>query len=401
MVEAHYDIVIVGAGIVGLAMANELVDSPFSVALVDRQSLDAVDESVDVRVSAINPSALNRFRELGVMEAPLADRVCAFDHMCVWDQTGAGQIAFDAAESGISELGAIIENRVLQNLLLARVEQADNIELLLPAELRSIRYSELEPVSPQLEIHLPAPAGETRLLHAKLLIGADGIKSKVREAAMIPRHRENYRQQALVCNVTTSEPHHDTAWQCFMPSGPLAFLPLFNGDCSIVWSLDDAAAAEVMALPDDAFMQALSQASQYRLGDVVATGKRYLYPLSHGHVTEYVKPGLALIGDAAHNIHPLAGQGANLGIADAITLFEVIDAARSKGRHWYSLETLQRYQRRRKASNTLMETAMTGFKQLFGQSDPFISELRNAGLSLVDHLPLIKNSMIKIALGQS
>jgi 2-octaprenylphenol hydroxylase len=196
-----------------------------------------------------------------------------------------------------------------------------------------------------------------------------------------------------------SEPHRDTAWQCFMPSGPLAFLPMFNGDFSIVWSLDEKEAKRIMALDDASFKQALAEAAQYRLGDVVTCSQRFLYPLSHGHAKAYVKPGLALIGDAAHNIHPLAGQGANLGIADAAALYEVIAHAHAKGRRWYSLETLERYQRQRRASNTLMEASMTGFKQLFGYPGPVVSELRNAGLSLVDHLPLLKNSMIRVALG--
>ena len=202
-----------------------------------------------------------------------------------------------------------------------------------------------------------------------------------------------------MCNVVTRESHQNTAWQCFMPSGPLAFLPLYNGQSSIVWSLDEETAVHTMGLDDKAFKLALAEASEFRLGEIDEVGQRFLFPLSHGHVNEYVKPGLVLIGDAAHNIHPLAGQGANLGIADAFALADIIGAARKADRQWAALHTLSKYQRQRKGANQLMEMSMTAFKKLFGQKNALLSEVRNAGLSLFDHIPALKYRIIKQALG--
>ena len=404
MTQALFDVVIVGGGIVGLSFANELAASDFSVAIVERNAVKAINEEVDCRVSAINRFSLERFKQFGVMQSSLAERACAFEKMFVWDRTGLGQIEFDSAELGLPMLGVIIENSVLQQMLLDAVKTADNITYLCPEEITEIHYTAevssanaKQPEQTQRVSNITLSSG--RQLSAKLLVGADGVHSKVREIASIQRHQQSYQQHALVCNVRTSESHQHTAWQCFMPSGPLAFLPLFNGCSSIVWSLDEDAARERMALDDKAFMKALAEASEFRLGEVVELGPRFLFPLSHGHATEYVKPGLALIGDAAHSIHPLAGQGANLGIADAAALAEVISAARKANRQWAAAHTLNKYQRQRKGANRLMEMSMTGFKELFGHDNALLSEIRNAGLSLVDHLPALKYRIIRQALG--
>ena len=400
-----FDIAIIGGGIVGLSFANELIGSDFSVVIIERYELKAISDQTSCRVSAINRLALKRFYQTGVLQSsepqsPLAQRVCLFEKMFVWDQTGAGQIQFDSAELGVSELGAIIENNVLQQMLFEKVKAADNITYLCPQEITQIDYKLAD-----LEQAASTRAASTIVLssgkkiQATLLVGADGVNSNVRKAASIQRVQQSYRQQALVCNVVTHESHQNTAWQCFMPSGPLAFLPLYNGQSSIVWSLDEEAAQQTMALDDKAFKLALAEASEFKLGEIDDVDQRFLFPLSHGHVSEYVKPGLVLIGDAAHNIHPLAGQGANLGIADAFALADVICTARKADRQWAALHTLSKYQRQRKGANQLMEMSMTGFKQLFGGNNVLLSEIRNAGLSLVDHIPALKYRIIKQALG--
>ncbi|PCI07084.1 MAG: 2-octaprenyl-3-methyl-6-methoxy-1,4-benzoquinol hydroxylase [Gammaproteobacteria bacterium] len=400
------DIVIVGGGIVGLCFANALIDADFSVVVIERSELKInvaelrdekfSDARPDCRVSAINRSALKHLIRVGVIDSPrskkaLAERICVFEKMFVWDQTGAGQIQFDSAELGVSELGAIIENNILQQLLLDNIAPAKNITYLCPEEIAGIDYRQAEPASVTLS--------SGKKIQAKLLVGADGVNSKVGNVASIARTKHPYQQLGVVCNVSTCESHQATAWQCFMPSGPLAFLPLFNGQCSIVWSLDEAAAKQMMALDDAAFKIALAEASDYKLGEILEVSQRFSFPLSHGHAVEYVRPGLALIGDAAHNIHPLAGQGANLGIADAFALAEIIIAAKQANRQWCALHTLAKYQRQRKGANQLMEVSMTAFKELFGQDNPFLSEIRNAGLSLVDHLPALKYKIIQQALG--
>lgn len=394
MKQQDFDIVIVGAGIVGLSFALELVNTDFSVAIVERNPLDAITDKADCRVSAINRFALQRFQKAGVWQSSLAKRVCAFEKMFVWDQTGAGQIQFDSAEMGVSELGAIIENNVLQKMLLDVVQAADNVTYYCPEEITAIDY---QPSSAQGKSTVMLSSGKQ--LSASLLVGADGVNSKVREIAQIQRSHESYQQQGLVCNVQTSESHQNTAWQCFMPSGPLALLPLYNGGSSIVWSLDEKQGVDTMALDDAAFKSALAEASEYKLGEILKVSERFAFPLSHSHVTDYVKPGLALIGDAAHSIHPLAGQGANLGIADAAALAEVICSARTAHRQWAAIHTLMKYQRQRKGANRVMEASMTGFQRLFGDENPLFSEVRNAGLTLVDHLPALKYKIIQQAMG--
>ncbi|MCK4834701.1 MAG: UbiH/UbiF/VisC/COQ6 family ubiquinone biosynthesis hydroxylase [Gammaproteobacteria bacterium] len=397
--QRDFDIVIVGGGIVGLSFACELAASDFTVAVVERNELKAVGEEPDCRVSAINRFALQRFKQSGkqtkVWQSALAKRACVFDKMFVWDQTGAGQIQFDSVELGVAELGVIIENNVLQHMLLETVKAADNISYLCPEEIVELAYPQTTDESAVSVITLSS--GEQ--LSAKLLVGADGANSKVREIASIQRTQQSYQQQGLVCNVATSEGHQHTAWQCFMPTGPLAFLPLYNGYSSIVWSLDEGLAQDYLALDDDAFKHVLAQQSEFKLGEITDVSQRFLFPLAHGHATDYVKPGLALIGDAAHSIHPLAGQGANLGIADAVALADVISSAKKAGRQWNALHTLSKYQRQRKGANKVMEMSMTGFKELFGQENTLIAEMRNAGLMIVDHLPGLKYRIIKQALG--
>jgi 2-octaprenylphenol hydroxylase len=390
-----FDIVIVGGGIVGLSLASELANSDFTVAIVERNKLGLVTGDVDCRVSAINRFALKQFEKTGVFDSSLSERMCAFEKMFVWDQTGAGQIEFDSAEMGVPELGAIIENKVLQTMLLDVVQAADNITYFCPEDIVEINYKESDSEEAVSQILLSSG----KKLITQLLVGADGVNSKVRATANIQQIKKSYQQQGLVCNVRTSESHQNTAWQCFMPSGPLAFLPLFNGECSIVWSLDESEAKKIMTLNDDSFKNELAAAAEFKLGEIIEVSQRFLFPLSHSHVNEYVKPGLALIGDAAHSIHPLAGQGANLGIADAIALAEIIGNAKQANRQWAALHTLKKYQRQRKGANQLMEASMTGFKELFGNKNSVLSEVRNAGLSLVDHLPALKYKIIQQAIG--
>jgi 2-octaprenylphenol hydroxylase len=397
--ENSFDVVIVGGGIVGLSFANELAGSDFSVAVIERNELKAIADEPDCRVSAINLSALKRYQHSSVLEPPLDSRICVFEKMFVWDQTGAGQIEFDSAELGLAKLGVIVENNVLQRMLLDNIQAADNISYLCPQEIDEIDYQPGHEKQHQGQAVITISLSSKQQLTARLLVGADGVSSKVRQAGSIQRVKRPYQQQALVCNVATSESHQNTAWQCFMPSGPLAFLPLYNGWSSIVWSLDNDQAQQKIALDDNTFKAVLAEAGEYKLGEILDVSQRFLFPLSHGHVTEYVRPGLALIGDAAHNIHPLAGQGANLGIADAFTLADIIRSARNTGRQWAALHTLKKYQRQRKGANQLMEVSMTSFKELFGFENVFVSEIRNAGLSLVDHIPALKYRLIKQALG--
>lgn len=387
----HYDVVIAGGGITGLTLAAALRDTSLRIAIIDQNQPVAVSDEHSLRVSAINHAALRLFDEVGAFEGMVKLRVSPFREMHVWDSTGVGQIHFDSAELGLDSLGYIIENNVIQHALLAVIEQADTIDWLCPAKIASL---ELNHSLKRVDLD----GGKS--LTAHLVVGADGANSLVRQAMCIVLLRRPYKQQAIVCTVATEYDHQQTAWQCFLPTGPLAFLPLQNGQCSVVWSLDQAEAETILALDNAAFAARLEQAFEYRLGSVKAVSSRAMFPLGHGHVDRYVQPGLALLGDAAHTIHPLAGQGANLGISDAACLAKVISEALQARRRWSALYTLRKYERSRKGANQLMEASMTTFKYLFGNDNPFLAELRNAGLNLVDHAAPVKQILIKRALGR-
>jgi len=273
---------------------------------------------------------------------------------------------------------------------LSAAQAAENISWLCPQRIESVHWQD--------RAHEVLLASGDRL-YCKLLVAADGADSRLRAFANIDYRRSSYQQQGIVCTVTTELPHQHTARQVFLPTGPLAFLPLASGQCSIVWSMDESQVPELLALDDEAFSRRLASAFDYQLGTITAVSGRRAFPLTHGHAEHYVKPGFALIGDAAHIIHPLAGQGANLGISDAAELAAVIDEAKRAGRQWWALHTLRKYERARKGDNRVMENAMSVFKQLFGNQNPWLEMLRNSGLNVVDQLPMLKAWFMKHAMG--
>ena len=385
----HYDVLIVGGGVVGLTLANLLRDSGLQIGVLEKFEPKVVSDEVDIRVSAINRASLNIFKSIGAWSA-MAARAGVYHDMHVWDSTGAGMIHFDAAEAGLDALGYIIENTVIQQALQHSLETAENIDWICPVTINSIRLND-----DIQQLHLD----DGRTLECGLLVGADGSRSQVRAAAGIEFDRVSYGQRAIVCTVETEQPHAETAWQCFTPDGPLAFLPLMNGQSSIVWSLEEGKVDAMLALDEAAFCRELEEAFEYQLGTVKLVSPRTAFPLGHGHVDQYVQNGLALVGDAAHNIHPLAGHGANLGFLDAAALAEVIMQAHAANRQWSALHTLRKYERARKGENHLMESAMTGFKLLFSNDSPVLSTVRNAGLVMVDELPVIKQQFMRHALG--
>ena len=387
----HYDVLIAGGGIAGLTLACALRHTGLRIGVIDRHEPAPFGEAYALRVSAINRASLEVFDEAGALDRMRQLRVSPFREMHVWDSTGVGEIHFDSAELGLDTLGYIIENNVIQLALLEIARQADTIDWLCPAQIESL---DIEDGLKQVRL---ADGGA---LSADMLVGADGSQSVVRKAMGLELVRKSYQQQAIVCTVATEDDHQQTAWQCFLPTGPLAFLPLADGSCSIVWSLDEKPAEAMMALDEQAFTKQLEEAFEYRLGPVKLVSERAAFPLGHGHVDHYVQPGVALVGDAAHNIHPLAGQGANLGIMDAACLAAVVAEALQANRQWSAYHSLRKYERSRKGDNRIMEATMTAFKQLFGNDNPLLVEVRNTGLNLVDHAPVIKQLFTKQALGK-
>jgi len=394
MKATNYDIVIIGGGMVGASLACALADSTLSIAVIEGHEPPAEwpTDSFDIRVSAITRAAENLFRRLGAWQTMEALRVQPYQAMEVWDATGSGHIHFEAAELGEPNLGHIIENRVITRALLQRLREHDNIDTRCPAKpVRLMLRSD----------HAQLQLDDGSLLQTPLVIGADGAHSWLRQQAGIDIQERHYRQTAVVTTVQTERRHEDTAWQCFLPSGPLAFLPLPEGRSSIVWSTRAEEAARLLALDDTDFMSELGDAFMHRLGTVTAVGPRGAFPLKGRHAKEYVKPHLALVGDAAHTIHPLAGQGVNLGLADVEELATVVLEAHHARRPIGGFKTLRRYERARRGDNLLMLGAMGTFKALFSNDTPGLRELRNLGLDLADHAGPLKNFIVARAMGLS
>lgn len=388
-----YDIAIIGGGIVGASMAASLIDSGLDVLLIDpaRFSPDPLPDEYDIRVSAITVASQRLFQSLGVWEKIQSHRVAAFTQMHVWEQQGGASIHFDGEQIGEELLGHIIENRVIQYYLLQKIRASDNVTLQDQCRIES--YQML--ADGRLELTLD----KDRTCICELMIGADGSQSKVRSLAGIDTKGWQYQQSALVTTVNTELSHQHTAWQCFLEQGPLAFLPLQDNVCSIVWSTLPGRANELMQMPDELFEEALTDAFEHRLGKVSLAGRRAVFPLQLQYVDQYVKAGIALVGDAAHSIHPLAGQGVNLGLLDAACLADVILEAVAQGKSPGAYTVLRRYERWRKGDNLGMMFMMDAFKRLFTTQSSALKFVRNNGIRLTDSLDPVKAIIMQSATG--
>ncbi len=397
--EMRADVVIVGAGMVGSALALALRDSGLEILLVDGSPLSVrpFDASApfEARVSALSIASQRILERLGAWQGIQARRATPYGQMYVWDGSGTGRLHFSAASVHAETLGHIVENRVVQDALLDCLHDAD-IGLLANARLEQMRHSGDDWL---------LSLADGRSLRTPLVVAADGAHSAVRRLAGCETREWDYLHHAIVTSVRCTEPHRDTAWQRFTDEGPLAFLPLDRGDgqhwCSIVWSITPLEAERMMALDDSAFCQALGRAFEGRLGEVLAADPRLCVPLRQRHAKRYVQGGLALIGDAAHTIHPLAGQGVNLGFLDAAVLAEELMHGLQRGERLADERVLSRYERRRMPHNLALMAAMEGFERLF-QADPLpLRWLRNSGLKWVEQLPEAKAAFVRQALGLS
>lgn len=390
--DLRFDILVVGGGMVGAALACACLDKGWRIALVEAREPQRAwpPGGLDLRVSALNRASQRILERLGVWDRILRLGVSPYREMHVWDAVGGGSTHFDSAELGEPDLGHIVENRVIRLALWERLEEAAEVTLLCPAGLDDL---ELATDAALLDLK------DGRRIGAHLLVGADGGDSRVRSRAGIANQGWLYDQQAIVANVQVREWHQETAWQRFLPTGPLAFLPLRDGRCSIVWSATEFRAKELMGLDEVNFRSELETASDGRLGPIGDIGPRAAFGLRLRHAAHYVRPRLALIGDAAHSVHPLAGQGVNLGFLDVAALVAALDEARERQRDIGGLWTLRRYERARRGDNLLMLTAMDGFKRMFSNASPPLAALRSAGLSLVDWLGPVKHLFMRHALG--
>jgi 2-octaprenylphenol hydroxylase len=396
------DVIIVGAGMVGSILALALQHSGLQIMLLDGGPLSvkpfAPNAAFEPRVSALSAASQRILERLGVWPGVLARRSSPYTDMQVWDGSGIGQVHFSAASAHAEVLGHIVENRVVQDALLDSLYDAE-LGILPGARLERLRRSGDDWL---------LTLTDGRELRAPLLIAADGANSAVRRLAGCATREWDYLHHAIITSVRCAKSHQHTAWQRFTDDGPLAFLPLAaRGEsagehwCSIVWSVTPSEAERLMALDDTAFCYELGKAFEWRLGEVLAADPRHAIPLRQRHAKRYVEPGLALIGDAAHTIHPLAGQGVNLGFLDAAMLAEVLLHALQRGENPADIRVLSRYERRRMPHNLAMMAAMEGFERLF-QADPLpVRWLRNSGLNLVDGMNEAKALLVRQALGLS
>ncbi len=393
----HVDLIIVGAGMVGSTLALALKDSELNILLVDGSPLRVTpftpEQAFEPRVSALSIASQRILERVEAWSGIIQRRASPYRDMHVWDGSGTGKIHFSASSVHADVLGHIVENRIVQDALLEQLHESE-IGLLAHSRVEQLRRSgdgwlmQLEDGS---EIRSP------------LIIAADGAHSAVRRLSGCKTREWDYLHHAIVTSIRCEKPHQETAWQRFTDEGPLALLPLQHNDgknwCSIVWSVPEEQAEHIMALDDDAFCQALGEASEHCLGTIEHADKRYSIPLRQRHAKRYIEPGLALIGDAAHTIHPLAGQGVNLGFLDAAVLAEVLLHALKRGEDITSERVLSRFERRRMPHNLAMMAAMEGFQHLFQADALPLRLLRNSGLKMVDKHSEAKAVFIRQALG--
>ena len=392
------DIVIVGAGVVGLAAALALAGTKLEIVVLDAQhshvppSPERALSDWARRVTALTPTSKQFLSELDVWQAISGSgRIGPYTDMVVWDSEGTGLVEFDAQSLSLDELGYIVESTVTTDALVTRVNQTPNIEIQWDTYLSQLNFYDEY-------VNVVTRAGDE--ISTQLVIGADGGRSVSRELAGINTRQWSYGQKAIVATVRVAPEHSYTCWQAFLPTGPLALLPLADSDlCSIVWSLDDSEAQTWIEADDTTFLRGLNAALGGRGPLVTDVSQRQLFPLVQCHAIDYLRDRFVLVGDAAHAIHPLAGQGINLGLSDAQVLAAEVGYAHSREATWWAPSVLKRYERQRKGDNLAMMAAMQTFKWGFGSRHPAVTMLRNVGLSAVDALPMVKRWFIQQAVG--
>jgi 2-polyprenylphenol 6-hydroxylase len=399
-----YDIAVVGAGMVGALLVNALAKLDYSVIWLDQgdiaaQPLSNDDELLTMipRVSALTKQSENILRNLNVWD--LIERQCAYSKMDVWDGEGTGQIDFDVdlLNSIDSNIGHIIENQAILNALIQNTRKQRNLTILPFVDIETLTQS-----------HIQLKTGES--IQANLIVGADGAQSLVRKAMKVEVKKDPYGHDALVTTIKTTQSHQNTCYQNFQPDGPIAFLPLHDEHyCSIVWSTDFEKVDKLKKMNDADFIKQLSYQlngshngtdKRAKLGKIEAVGKRLSFELIERKTDEYVKEGFVLIGDAAHTIHPLAGQGANLGFLDVAALFDTLEYAQARQLDIKNEQTLRRFQRARKTHNLAMATSMKLIQTSFSINEPAFKWLRNKAINLLQQQDFIKVKMLEAAMGK-
>ena len=387
-----FEVIIVGGGIVGATTACALAHGGVNVALLDmfNPQRQWTDDSVDIRVSALTKASQNILETVGAWEGMVQRGVGPYKDMRVWDAKADGELHFDCADTTFNELGHIVENRVTVAALWDKLETLPTASCISDAKVSQMQA---------LEQGRMLTLEDGRQFEADLIIAADGRDSKLRAMAGIDVTGWPYLQDGLVATITTENSHQLTAWQRFLDEGPLAFLPLKNGQCSIVWTLKTETAKAYLQLSDEVFLEKLEQASAGILGKMLTTGPRASFPLRFQYANQYTDQSFALMGDAAHAMHPLAGQGANAGLLDAAALAELVIKAKQAGRPLSSHKYLRQYERWRKGDNLLMMSSMDVINKTFAAKAVSMISLRSTGMNVINNTPLIKAMFNDHAMG--
>ncbi len=387
----EFDVVIVGGGMVGAAVACGLGGTALKVAVVEQAIPEAFSEGQahDLRVSALSLASKTILESVGVWSGVLSRRSCPFRRMRVWETSGDTE--FNSDDINLPELGFIVENRVTQLALLERLLEFDNVELIAPATIKKINYSVTGQTTLQLQ-----DGGE---IQTKMLVAADGGNSRVRQAVGLGVTSWDYKQHAMVIYIETGYEQQDITWQRFVPSGPQAFLPLTGSYGSIVWYNSADEVRRLKSLSNEELIAELTATFPDCLGKVKQVLGVASFPLKRQHAQQYVKQGVALVGDAAHMINPLAGQGVNIGLLDAAALAEVLVEAREKGEEIGDVTVLKRFEKMRRNENLRMMTVMDVFYRVFSNDVLPLKFFRNLGLGLAERISPVKNKVMRMAIG--
>lgn len=381
---------VVGGGCVGLTLALGLVKANISVVVIDAAAKQVLPgDEYALRVSALSLASQHLFESLQVWPEIIAQRARAYTHMDVRDQDSFGKIAFNSDELDLPHLGHIVENDIIRYALINELEQHSQATLMFDTRYQQIHQSDND-------VFITLDSGEPVI--AKLLVAADGANSAIRKQFNLPITFKDYDHNAIVATVKTTEPHNNTARQIFLPTGPLAFLPLPDANThSIVWSTSPAHCQTLLAMDDSDFNKAVMAALDGQCGLCEVQSARTAFPLKMRYAQQWVTGKVVLMGDAAHTIHPLAGLGMNLGLKDAAYLIELLTA---DNKEFASNRLLRDYERTRKLDAQKHIAMMQGLKELFAGANPLKKLVRGVGLSLVDNLGPIKHLFAKQAIGK-
>lgn len=384
------DVIVIGGGMVGACLANLLARAGCYVDLVDAGGGPSwnAEAPVGLRVSALSTGSEAILQQAGCWETIVAERHCPYRRMRVEDGQGAGTLDFEAAIFGFDHLGTLVENDLVAHALWAALPGDGAVRVHAPARLEALN---------QDEDHVRCTLSDGTVLEASLLVGCDGAGSAVRRAVGIDADAWEYNQKGLVARVRKTQPNPAVAWQRFLPGGPLAFLPLADGWSSIVWSLPSREADALCAVPDAEFIERLGEASSGWLGEVEETGPRGAFPLAMSRGRQTVAGRVVLLGDAAQTVHPLAGQGVNLGFADAAALVEVLLQQRAAGRDLGANLGLARFERWRRSESSLMAQGIHALGNLFRPA--LLSPLRGLGMGLVGRSWTLREAFLRRAAG--